>query len=165
MANCCGFDMKVQGRPEKVDEFVKLMDNKTSPFRIYSADLILAEEKDGLKEVLIAGDCAWSVLTSMRDGRNPSLESESKRLGIGISVLSEECGLEFQECFAVVKGEVIKDECKDWVRYDLTCYESIDELNEIHGTRFNEDDFDEDGYHEEGGIVWEHVDMAPMLMA
>lgn len=165
MANCCGFDMKVIGEPAKVDEFVELVVGKGTPFRIYSADLILAEERNGLKEVLIAGDCAWSVLTSMRYERTPSLESESKRLGIGISVLSEECGFEFQEHFVVVNGEVIKDECKDWCRYDLECYESLDELNELNGTNLVENDFNEEGYCERGGVVWEHPEMEPMLKA
>jgi len=78
MANYCYYEMKVQGRPESVDEFIKIIkadydyDNNKFSFerhfwRVFEAEVSNEEIYEGVKSCIISGNCAWSVEACMFD--------------------------------------------------------------------------------------------------
>ena len=77
MPNECSYQMKVEGLPENVDKFIKLLnmdyDSETKEkhfWRVFQADVYEAyiNKNENTKIAIIIGDCAWSVHTCMRSG-------------------------------------------------------------------------------------------------
>ena len=130
MANICMFDMQIAGPPAAVEEFVQMMKwegkfENDGLGRIYSFECDLASfeldpEGSGMIQGIGFGDCAWSILSAMRERPSGyrSLESETERLGIAIDAYSSEPGIGFQEHVVINKGIVLEDECEDY----LECY-------------------------------------------
>lgn len=124
MANNCGFDMNITGQREACEELVRMLKRKdefekNGLGRVYEFIVYETEKEDRGNLVTIkgSGDCAWSLLTALRDDngkRHPSLESETKRLGLAIEAYSSEPGCKFQEHLLINKGIVILDECVDY---------------------------------------------------
>lgn len=122
MANYCEFDMKITGRKENVLELVEMLkwqgkyedDGLGKVYDCWHEEMEMLS--DGFATIQVAGNCAWSVLTAMRNykGRTPSLESETERLGLAVEVFSSEPGMGFQEHCMIIKGEVIYDNCADY---------------------------------------------------
>lgn len=128
MANCCMYTIKATGKMEDVKEFVRMLKWKGTPpnegfGRIMSAYVSCEEPlEEGLFSCEVEGDCAWSIRSSMLniDGkRNPSLETETKRLNLAVEAYSQESGCCFQEHFLIVKGEILTNECLDWYEYNI----------------------------------------------
>ena len=159
MANNCLFDFKIVGKEENVDELMEMMQwqgkyENNGLGRIYEVDLSDKDYRaDGTVEAYGYGDCAWSVLTAMRNyaDRNPSLESETNRLGLVIEIYSSEPGCCFQEHVVIDKGDVIVDECVDYEEHWVDECETIEEYNKEYDTNFTEDMID-DGIVKIGGF-------------
>ena len=151
MANNAYYEMKVTGRQDNVEAFVRAMcregefENQGAG-RVFDCDVYEQGECDNGYYVLLSGDCAWSILSAMRVENNPNnIEKLSKRLNLSIEAYCEENGFEFQEHFLVVNGEVELDECIDWSEIDM---ESIDEY---------EDDFWQQDWVVSSGITKENA--------
>ena len=116
MANNCVYTMKVYGKKENIEEFVRLLCweaefEKNGLGKTYSAIPVESEMiNEEVFMMIISGDCAWSVNSAMMD-RKISLESETRRLGLFLEVFSEEHGYQFQEHLLINKGDVILNEC------------------------------------------------------
>jgi hypothetical protein len=160
MANYCEYMMKITGRKEDVNELIEMMQWKgryedNGLGRIYDCWAEDAEEfDDTFVSVYVNGNCAWSVLTAMRDynGRYPSLESETKRLCLVVEVYSSEPGMCFQEHCIIDKGEVVLDDCLDYEEHYIGDFDTIEEYNEEYGTDFTEDMIEDEEYIYVGGF-------------
>lgn len=82
----------------------------------------------------------------------PSLESESERLNLVIELFSSEPGIGFQEHVLIKKGLVEIDEVEDYAEYWLDDYKNVNDINRECGTRFTDEDVNENGVISEGGI-------------
>lgn len=148
MANNCSFDMRITGGQAEIKELVSMLHWSSLGVhpglgRIFSIDAEPLEKTNvpGVYFLYLSGDCADSVKSSMRDDgvRYPSLESETKRLGLVVEVFSSEPGREFQEHVFISKGDVLVDDCVHYEEYFVDEYESLDGYNEAHGTNFTKD--------------------------
>ena len=159
MANYCGYMMKITGRKENAEELIEMMkwqgkyeDNGLG--RIYDCWVSGTEEyNDSFVSVYVNGNCAWSVLTAMRNynGRHPSLESETERLGLLVEVYSSEPGMCFQEHCMIDRGEVVFEECIEYEEHWIGEFDSIEEYNKECGTNFTEDMIQDEEYIYIGG--------------
>lgn len=175
MANLCFYSMKVVGeRRENLEKFFRAMNwdgeyKESGVGRVYDCDMVeeITQRADGLYQMTVAGDCAWSVQSSMiqgvrRDFPN-GLPVQSERLNLDIEVYAEECGMEFQEHFLFRKGEQLIADCVDWYDIDLEDFEDdaekVKEIIEDYGVEQyiktgNYKDYVEDGYLRLGGFEW-----------
>ena len=146
MANNCAFDMRITGGEAEIKELISMLrwENEFHGLgRVFSMEIDSLEKTDvpDIFTIYLSGDCANSVKSSMRDDgiRFPSLESESKRLGLVVEVFSSEPGCEFQEHFLVAKGQVIIDACVHYEEHVVDNFGGVDNYNRIHGTNFTKD--------------------------
>ncbi len=151
MPNYCYYEMRVKGKRENIEEFVKVMTDYERPqhfWRVFSAEAEYDEpDENGLTTALISGDCAWSVYSCMcigactyageiEDPYRTSLQMESGRLQLEIEVYSDEPGMCFQEHFHYDKGNELDHDCIDCEHY---WFEEIsDETDEHRLERFEE---------------------------
>lgn len=141
MANECVFSALVTGRVENVREFLKILRNNWAygvlcedepQIEYFDSDAIISEHVEGY--------CRWSVLCAMRsEYRNPSIESESKRLNLFVEFYSTEPGCAFQEHVFIKKGAVCIDDCVDYEEFYVGNYNSIEEFNEDNDTTFTQE--------------------------
>ena len=140
MANICNFSMIVKGKKENIKQFIDMMEQKGTVWMgrgavVYSTDI---EEVENEKyRYQIDGDTKWSVYSSMI--RNAiSMRTEPNKWGFGegvdktklsfvtlfeackqleldMEVYSEECGCCFQEHYLFIDGELVADECVEYV--------------------------------------------------
>ena len=101
MANNAYYEIKVVGRQDNVEAFVRAMlwegeYEQQGAGRVFSCEVYGQGESNNGYYVLLSGDC-------------------------------EEGGFEFQEHFLIVNGEVEIDECIDWCEIDV---EDIDEIED-----------------------------------
>ena len=128
MANNCFYDLKIVGEKNNVDELIKILQHKHPAlrmYRVFSADVY--DEcflPNGQYFAIICGDVAWSIYSSMLEGRLKSsinnltdIESESKRLNLTVEIFSSEPGACFQEHYIINKGEIEVDECPEYNEY------------------------------------------------
>ena len=156
MPNYCYYQMRVVGKKENVEEFVKIMQadynyqsmkfdyEKHIGGRVFEASVDEFEEvANGIYGANISGDCAWSVLSCMFDGpycyyndikekygaecRSTTVPIESERLNLSIEIYSEESGMCFQEHYLVKNGVVEIADCVDWYEYCVDEYETKEE--------------------------------------
>lgn len=155
MANNCLFDIKITGEFFDVKELCEMI-SEHQLGRVFSFDLTTDIERtsvENIYSVLGCGDCAWSVLCAMRkDYCFPSLESESERLNLVIELFSAEPGIGFQEHVLIKKGLVEIDEVEDYAECWLDDYKNVNDINRECGTRFTDEDVNENGVISEGGI-------------
>lgn len=157
MSNNCFYDMRITGRKQNVEELIRMMQFKgeyehDGLGRIFNCDIIddydleKAEANDVVR-VDVCGDCAWSILSSMRrDGRRPrSLESESERLNLVVEAYSSESGCQFQEHVLIDRGTILEDECVDYEEWWVQEFDTIEEFNAEYGTDFTEDMVNDNG--------------------
>ena len=160
MPNICCYDMKVVGKKENVEEFIKVIqanyDYNKNEFsfdrhlwRVFEANIIDTElREDGNFVAMITGNCAWSVYTSMtaeehsyyddykirKDGKKNKgscLENESKNLNLNIEVFSTETDIGFQEHLIIKNGETIINNCKDYADYSASWFDDNEEKDSI----------------------------------
>lgn len=161
------YSMCIKGKKENVEEFIKVIqanyDYGTMEFsydrhlfRVFEAYYKEIEQVgDDVYQVVIGGDCAWSVSSCMfEDGyygrikaeypnefRGTTLPIESKRLGLDIEVFSEEGGCAFQEHYVIINGDVIIDECVDWEEYDISEYDTKEEAETDYGIEITDEEW------------------------
>ena len=142
MANNAFYHMKVVGDSKNVEEFIRAMKwqgeyTVQGVGRVFNADVY--EKEDDY--AIIGGDCAWSVISAMRNEGNPNnIEKLSARLNLAIEVYCEECGFEFQEHFLVKNGNVMIDECVDWEEYAVEDFETKEEAEEELEVTFTDEE-------------------------
>lgn len=187
MPNICFYSMCVIGKKESVEEFIKVIkadyDYGTMEFthdrhlfRVFEAYENNIEhigqnvQGDDLYEVIINGECAWSVGCCMfddgyhgyyadfkkrfpNDFRGTTIPIESKNLELSIEIFSEESGMCFQEHYMVVDGDVIVDECVDWDEYYIRDYATKEEAEEDLGIEITDEEWNgPDDYISRGGF-------------
>lgn len=157
MANECTFTAFITGRVENVREFLKIME-KHWAYGVLCEDEPQIEDfaPDTIISEHVEGYCRWSVLCAMRsEYRNPSIESESKRLNLFVEFYSTEPGCAFQEHVFIKKGVVCIDDCVDYEEIYVGDYNSIEEYNAANDTTFAQDMVADD-YIITGGFGWEY---------
>jgi hypothetical protein len=143
MANNAFYLMKVVGNRDNVEKFIRAMKwqgeyAEQGVGRVFNADVY--EQEDNY--AIIEGDCAWSVVSAMRNKENHNnIEELSARLNLAIEVYCEECGFEFQEHFLVIKGDIMIDECVDWEEYAVEDFETKEEAEEELETTFTDEEW------------------------
>lgn len=171
MPNFCNFSMMVIGEEEKLDEFIEILHNdynKLHMFRIFEADENYREEFDDNKMIsIIDGYCAWSVFVCMFPGEHTYYDDEkdsptktnvlieSKRLGLDIEILSEECGMCFMEHYVIKSGELIVDEETEYKLFYTDAYETVDDFNKNTGLNISKDIFENKCCIAKGRFPWE----------
>ena len=182
MPNYCGYSMCVKGTKENVEEFIKVIkadyDYGTMEFthdrhlyRVFEADYDEIEEIfDGTYQVIINGDCAWSVNSCMFENgyhrnfkerfpdncKGTTVPIESERLGLDIEIFSEECGMCFQEHYIVRKGVVEVSDCVDWYEYCKDDYETKAEAEAELEIEITDEEWNShDSYIMRGGFDWD----------
>lgn len=150
MSNWCDYELKVCGKKPDVEDFAERFREE---FDLTVTDGIQIEDNVELKGF---GMCAWSVLTSIIRPEGFDLKRVSKELSLAVEIYSTENGMGFQEHYLVIKGEVLKDDCEDYVCYLIDEY-SDEEIDDICWQRnITRDELstivNEDGYLYEGGI-------------
>lgn len=180
MPNYCDYEMRVQGKKENVEEFVKVIktdyqyDNEGNCkceagrhlWRVFEADSDIVDIEDGLAVASIWGYCAWSVFSCMFDGDGTyqhdrpdgcgtTLPIESENLGLEIEVYSKEPGMCFMEHYYIDNGEITTDECIDYTEYYISEYETKEEAEEELGIIISDYEWEHEDYIGRGGIEWE----------
>ena len=127
MPNMCYFQMKLTGPEPSVREMIEALQwsgafssnglGRAFSFDLSDPDEIEKDPETGYISLIGEGDCANSVLSSLRElsGYKRSLESETKRLGMGVEYFSSEPDNCFQEHGIIVCGKVLTSES---VRYE-----------------------------------------------
>lgn len=168
MANCCYYEMKVQGKKNDVDEFISILKckdySKPHMYRVGSADIDneYADSKTDTYIAYISGECAWSVESCMtqagyyrtRGQGDPNatyLQKESERLSLAIEVFSSEEGFCFSERYVYIKGEEVVNHYVDRNVYYMEDYDDADHMNEELGTSFTQEMFENSESYIEGG--------------
>ena len=159
MANWCNYYMKVVGKDENCEKFFDILNYRSNRNfdRVYEAINQRAYTDNGMSVLEISGYCAWSVASSMCScdkDHVTSLIAETDRLKLDIEVYSTEPGCYFAEHYRFKNGKQLIDECVDYDEFywDRNDFPTIEELNAEYGTNYTENDFDENGYHIEGGF-------------
>ena len=182
MPNYCGYQMRIQGKPNDVAEVIKVIqadynydtmqfsaDNHL--FRVFEADISEDTTDGDYRDVVLGGSCAWSVFSCMMEGDGTyysSLKSEygdkfrgttlvelSKRYNVMIEVYGEESGCEFQEHYLIHNGELLVDDCVKYIElYKEYLEEDETTLEEVlKESGFTMDDVtDEYDYYRIGGF-------------
>ncbi len=171
MANNCFYQMRVVGKKENVEEFIRVLnyeDDNHWLSRIFSAyDEGWENLKDGRVACSIYGDCAWSVHSCMFSGYGSyfgdgtdaktgqtTVGMESRRLQLEIEIYSTESGIGFAEHYFIRNGEVLISDETDYNEYwyDADDYENFEEFKkEYHLPDDLEEDDLCDGSYYEGG--------------
>lgn len=153
MANACYYEMKIAGEKQNVFECIQMLRHEGSfknvgLGRVYSFDFIdstpeISDSNSNIIALSGSGDCGGSILCAMRkEYRNelPSLESESKRLGLVIEAYSSEPGNRFQEHVLINKGEVVVEESVDYAEFwlEAASEDYIQEVSEKTGIPVDE---------------------------
>ena len=127
MANCCYFLMKITGREEAVQEFIRMLQWKDAfstcgmgRVQEFEVDEDTAEYSEYNREFYSIegqGDCDWSLKSALQDFEARSLLKETERLGLAIEAFSSEPGCEFQEHLLIDRGKVLIEDCVDYEEY------------------------------------------------
>lgn len=127
MANCCYFLMKIAGREEAVQEFIRMLQWRDSfsacgmgRVQEFEVDEDTAEHSEYNREFYSIegqGDCDWSLKSALQDFEARSLLKETERLGLAIEAFSSEPGCEFQEHLLIDRGKVLIEDCVDYEEY------------------------------------------------
>lgn len=181
MPNYCSYSMCVKGTRENVNEFIKVIqagydygsmefDYDRHLFRVFEAYYETIEDLGhGLSQVIINGNCAWSVSSCMLDDhptgyyntlkqrypnefRGTTLQIESKNLNLGIEVFSEESGMCFQEHYVIINGNITVNECVDYNEYYLDEYETKEEAEEDLDIEITDEEWEEHEFISRGGF-------------
>ena len=178
MPNLCFYSMCVKGMKGNIEEFIKVIKADYNYgtmefsydrhlFRVFDAYYDEIEQVgDNAYQVIIDGDCAWSVSSCMleagyykdlkerypKEFRGTTLQTESERLNLDIEVFSEESGMCFQEHYVIRKGKLEVDECVDWQEYDLTEFKTKKEAEEEYGIEITDKEWEQGEFISRGGF-------------
>lgn len=180
MPNICSYEMIVTGNYDSVCEFIDIMKadydcvskDPVHMWRVFSAEASLdAEYNNDVVSFKIYGECAWSVSSCMTLGgyqknrtvleakNGTALEIETKRLNLVAEVYPEERGVGFMEHYIIAFGEIIVEECYDWVDYYLPDFENVKEFNQSTGENWTQEEFEsyDDDSYSIGRIEWSYL--------
>ena len=182
MPNYCHYSMCVVGEKENVEEFIKVIQADYDYnsmvfsydrhlFRVFEAYYDEIDEfEDNVCQVVIGGECAWSVACCMFDighhgyyhdlkerfpneFKGTTIPAESERLNLSIEIFSEECGMCFQEHYKVINGEIVEEECEDYYEYYLRDYKTKEEAEEELGIEITDEEWNgPDDFISRGGF-------------
>ena len=154
MANNCFYELKVIGERSSCVEWHRRMIDRDSPNsfrRIFSAEICGEQERDdGLYEMDIIGDCAWSLETCCREsgyaGRD-LFAANSADLHILMEAWSKEPGIGFSEHYIYDSGVCLTAEEADYEEWywDKSEYPDFDRFAAEYPDAPSVDLFDEDG--------------------
>ena len=174
MANICDFSMVVKGKKENIEKFINMMEQKGNVWMGRGAmvnRIDIEEFENGNYRCQIDGETKWSVISSMVDnaismrtepekwywGEDKSklsfvtLYEACEQLELDMEVYSEEPGCEFQEHYLFVDGNLVTDECVDYIEYYLDEYETKEESEEELEIKITDDEWN-DGVVVRGGF-------------
>ena len=124
MANDCYYEMKVYGRREDCEEWLRRMKSYDAPnhfYRIFSSDVCVVGGGENGYHIMIVGDCAWSLESCCRasgySGGIDLFAVNTKELHLRMEAYSREPGIGFEEHYIYDKGECLADECEDLERH------------------------------------------------
>ena len=181
MANYCYYSMCVVGSKDSIEEFIKVIQADYNYdtmnfsydrhlFRVFEAiDDDIEKIGPNLYRVTISGNCAWSVASCMFDTHSTSYYSslksrypdafkgttlpiESERLNLQIEVFSEECGMEFQEHYVIINGDVKVDECIDYYEYYIEEFATKEEAEKELEMEITDEEWENEDYITRGGF-------------
>ena len=140
MANICDFCMMVKGKKESIEQFINMMEQKGNVYMGRGAVINftdMEEVDNGKYRCQIDGYTKWSVQSAMIDnaismrvepnkwnfGENVdatklsiiTLFEACEQLELDMEVYSEECGCCFQEHYLFVDGELVANECVEYI--------------------------------------------------
>lgn len=143
MANNCYFQMKIAGPEKAVEEFIRMLRHEGPGYglgRVFSFDLtcpgeVQRDPQTGNIAIEGAGDCAWSLKSSLLEWSPCSLLSETERLGLAVEAYSSEPGCRFQEHILVYKDQELIHDCVDYTEHWIEGAEEtyIQEVMEEYG--------------------------------
>lgn len=164
MANICYVEGKVWSKSKnKIHSFLTWL-GKYKMFQVEETGKIEKLE-EGFYSQTFAGDCKWSIASSINNPFDKKGDLTSKTHDIIVELWSQEPGCGFEEHIVVINGYTDTDECKNWTEYCADEYKNIDELNEEFNTNFTEDDIDEYGYCHTGGFSnWGEFELKSYLL-
>ena len=156
MANNCEFSMRITGGEDEIKELVSLLRREAKVEKGHFGRVFQFEPDyggtratnfSGVYEYEGTGDCAFSVKNSLLacNDCSPSLESETRRLGLVVEVFSSEPGCKFQEHILIVKGAVVCYDKVDYEEHCTDCFGGLEAYNEKFGTNFTEAMTNENG--------------------
>lgn len=179
MANICGFSMRVRGQKNDIEKFYNAMQQKGNVYMGRGADAeIEYEDEDEYSIGWIQGWCKWSVVSalvdnaiSMRTEPNRwyfgddvdtskiefvTLIEACKKYNLDMEVFSEEPGCCFQEHIMIIDGDVIIDDCAEWIEYDLDEFDTKEEAEEALEIEITDEEWSDGGFISRGGFgEWE----------
>lgn len=128
MANSCYFLMKIAGKEENVQTFIRMLQHtgeyarqnglgRISSFEIDEDTIERSPDNGQYYSVEGQGDCDWSLKTALQDYKSRDLLKEVKRLGLFVEAYSSEPGCEFQEHLLIDRGKLLVSDCIDYEEY------------------------------------------------
>lgn len=143
MPNYAYYEMKVLGKQDNVEAFIRAMKwegeyQEHGVGRVSYCEVYEKGESDDGYYACLSGDCAWSILSAMRLKDNPNnLEKLSEKLNLFVEAYSEEPGCAFQEHFLVKNGKIEIDECVEFEEITLDELEDVnDEFWSHYGSKY-----------------------------
>ena len=167
MPNYCDYRMKVVGKKENLDKFIKKLEDYDEPkhfWRMFQADIY----DEGENFVEVGGTCAWSIESCCRaSGYSNGIDlfaENTKDLELKLEVWSrEEDGMFFEEHYLYDNGKCLTDECENIIpempRWDKEDYPTFEEFVEDWGLEdcdISPEDFTDEGeyrFYEKGGFA------------
>lgn len=153
MANDCWYDMKIKGKKENCQKWIKKMEDYNEPnhfWRFFNVNIYTEWEEDDQYCYRITGDCAWSIESCCRSGYTDGvdlLEINSRELDLEVEIYSEEPGFDFAEHYIYDKGDCLEAECVNLLHFewDKSKYPTFEDYlkhhPEIEATDLEEDSF------------------------
>ena len=121
MANSCYFLMKIAGKENNVQEFIRMLQhtddygfNRVSSFEPDNDTLSYSPGNAQYCSIEGQGDCDWSLKIALQDYTSKDFLNETKRLGLVVEAYSTEPGCEFQEHIFIDRGELLIEDCVDY---------------------------------------------------
>ena len=172
MANLCSFTMKIVGRRDNREKFIKALQQQGNIYMGRGATAYPAEETK--EYCILNGDCKWSVASALINNavsmrRTPekwffgnsiqtsmitfiTLIEASKIYNVEIEVFSEEPGCAFAEHYLIKEGNVIENECVDYYEYYLGDFETKEETEKEYGIKIPDEVWEHEDYYRVGGF-------------
>lgn len=176
MANLCSLSMRVIGKQEDVERFIKIARQEDAEYYMgRGADLEISD-RETISEnkycVVANGWCKWSVYSAMYDnaidmrthpdrwcgdlcGSPITINEASEILNVEVEVYSEEPGCCFMEHYVIISGDWIVEECVEYNEYCTLDFDTVEEMNKEFGTHFTKEEFEENDYLHTGGMDWD----------
>ena len=161
MANDCEFSMKIKGKKNNCNEWLKKLESYSEEnhfWRIFDSEVIFEEGTDDKYEMEIVGYCAWSLLSCCIDGYTDVdlFAINTGNLNLVMEAYSAEEGIGFQEHYIYNRGVCECSECEDctWYFWDKEEYPEFNLFKKENNVpdEITEELFDNEGWCRIGGL-------------